>query len=50
MLRTLVTLVPDSMKILVIAAVGLCLIVGAISLRKAMRWLGCILLAVPHAP
>jgi hypothetical protein len=50
MLRTLITLVPDSMKILVIAAVGLCLIVGAISLRKAMRWLGWILLALIAAP
>jgi hypothetical protein len=50
MLRTLITLVPDSMKILAIAAVGLCLIVGVISLRKAMRWLGCILLAVIAAP
>ncbi len=50
MLRTSVILIPDSMKILAIAAVGLCLIVGAISVRKAMRWLGCILLAVIAAP
>jgi hypothetical protein len=50
MLRTLITVVPNSIKILVIAAVCLSLIVGAISLRKAMRWLGCIVLALIAAP
>lgn len=34
----------------VIAVVGLCLSVGAISVRKATRCLGCILLAVIAAP
>jgi hypothetical protein len=47
---TLINLVPDSVKILVIAAVGLCLMVGTISLRKAMRWLNCIVLALIAAP
>lgn len=48
--RTLITFLPDSMRVLVIMMVGLCLIVGAISLRKAMRWLGYILLVLITAP
>ena len=50
MMRTLISLIPDSMKVLVIMAVGLCLIVGLISLRKAMRWLGYIVLLLLAAP
>jgi hypothetical protein len=50
MMRTLISLVPDSMKVLVIIAVALCLIVGAISLRKAMRCLGYLLLGLIAAP
>ena len=50
MLRTLITFLPDSMRVLVIMAVGLCLIVGVISLGKAMRCLGYLLLVLIAGP
>ncbi len=49
-MRALISLVPDSMKVLVIVALGLCLIVGVISVRKAMRYLGYLVLVVIAAP
>jgi hypothetical protein len=50
MLRTLVAFLPDSMMVLVIMIVGLCLIVGVLSRRKALQWLGYVVLlfAVGH--
>jgi hypothetical protein len=50
MLRVLLSFLPVSMMVLVIAVVGICLIAGAISLKKAMRWVGCIVLLLIAAP
>jgi hypothetical protein len=48
--RTLVAFLPDSMMVLVIMIIGLCLIVGAVSRGKAMQWLGYVILLLVTAP
>jgi uncharacterized membrane protein HdeD (DUF308 family) len=50
MLRTLVAFLPDSMMGLVLMIVGLCLIIGVLSLRTATRWLGYVVLMLVTAP
>ena len=50
MLRTLVAFLPDSMMVFVIMIVGLCLMVGALSPRKAKQWLGYVVLLLITAP
>jgi hypothetical protein len=50
MLRTVVAFLPDSMMVFVIMIVGLCLLVGALSPRKAKQWLGYIVLLLVTAP
>ena len=50
MLRTVVAFLPDSMMVLVIMIVGLCLMVGALSPRKAKQWLGYVVLLLVTAP
>jgi membrane-bound ClpP family serine protease len=50
MLRTLVAFLPDSMMVFVIVIIGLCLMVGALSPRKAKQWLGYVILLLVAAP
>ncbi len=50
MLRTVVAFLPNSMMVLVIIIVGLCLIVGLLSPRKANQWLGYVVLLLVTAP
>jgi hypothetical protein len=48
--RTLVAFLPDSMMVIVIMIIGICLIVGAVSRRKAIQWLRYVVLLAVTAP
>jgi hypothetical protein len=50
MLRTLVAFLPDSMMVLVIMVIGLCLMLGLLTPSRAKNWVACVILLLLAAP